>query len=338
MRVLVAGAGAIGQYLGAKLAQGGHDVVLWTRPRQVADIERGITLAEGSSRAVIRLGAAADVHHPLVEAPFDLVVVAVKAYATPELAAVLAGLDACAGASVLSVQNGLGNEEILAGAFGADRVVAGALTVAVERLDATTVTASARGGLSIAPLGGMPHNWLLAAFGQCGINVRAVSDWRALKWSKLCLNLLANGVCAALDWTPAQVYADRVAFGVERACLLEALAVMQRLGLPPVNLVDFPVVALVRAARTLPAAVLRMVLAGRVRRGRGDKLPSLLLDLRAGRCLTEVSALNGAVADEAAKAGLAAPANAKVAAVVAGIARGDLDWNQYRGRPEQLAA
>ena len=280
--------------------------------------------------------ATADASDALLRDPFELVIVAVKAYSTGEAVRTISGIAACSQASILTVQNGLGNEEELAEAFGADRVIAGALTVAVDRVDATTVAATKKGGLCISPVGRSPHNWVIATMSSSGLPVRAVSNWRALKWSKLCINILGNGVCAALDWLPEQVYADPLAFSIERACLRETIAVMEKLELTPVNLIDFPAALLVRAARLLPASILRTVLKRRVARGRGGKLPSLLMDLRAGRPQTEVMALNGAVALNAVRTGMQAPANAKISSVVSAIASGQISWNDYRGQPKKL--
>ncbi len=106
--------------------------------------------------------------------------------------------------------------------------------------------------------------------------------------------------------------------------------------LAPVNLIDFPAALLVRAARLLPASILRTALSSRVVRGRGGKLPSLLMDLRAGRPQTEVMALNGAVALNAVRTGMQAPANAKISSVVSAIASGQISWNDYRGQPKKL--
>jgi len=171
-----------------------------------------------------------------------------------------------------------------------------------------------------------------------GLRTRAAGDWRALKWSKLCMNLIANGVCAALDWTPALVYANAGAFAVERASLVETVDTMRRLRIAPVALVDFPVPLLLAAVSMLSPSLLRGVLAKRVTAARGDKLPSLLIDVRSGRKVTEVGALNGAVARAAASAGGAAPANAAIARLVSGIASGEIDRGEFRGKPEALAA
>jgi 2-dehydropantoate 2-reductase len=113
---------------------------------------------------------------------------------------------------------------------------------------------------------------------------------------------------------------------------------MRRLKIHPVNLIDYPSAVLAASAGALPAPVLRVVLAKRVASGRGGKLPSLLMDLRAHRPRSEVEALNGAVAARAERAGVEAPANGAVARVVTGIAAGTLRWQDYQGRPERLLA
>jgi 2-dehydropantoate 2-reductase len=337
MRSLIIGGGAIGQYLAVRLVQAQHETVILARDAQAQALNaQGISLHVGEKTATFQVRATAESHDSILKEPFELVIVAVKAYNTVEAAQTIGGISSCAGALLLTVQNGIGNEETLAEIFGADRIVAGALTVAVDRLDATSIAATAKGGLCIAPLAKNPHNWLIAAMSACGMPVRAVASWQALKWSKLCINILGNGVCAALDWEPSRVYTDRTAFAAERACLLEAVAVMSKVGLVPLNLINFPAALLVRSAQTLPAPVLRVVLANRVARGRGGKLPSLLMDLRAHRPQNEVTALNGAIALHALKSGLRAPANSRVAEIVSGVAAGTLNWDDYRGQPDKL--
>jgi 2-dehydropantoate 2-reductase len=292
----------------------------------------------GVRQKLARVRATADTQSVLLAAAFELVIVAVKATATQQAIDSIAALKSASGASILSPQNGVGNEELLAGAFGADRIVAGALTTPVERVGENGIRAAPKGGLTLAPVGASAHNWVIAAFAGSGMRLRAAADWRSLKWSKLCMNLMANALCAALDWTPAQVYADRAAFALERRCLSEAQEVMRRLKIRAMSLIDCPVPWLLWLNATLPSAVLQPLLAAPVRGARGGKLPSLLLDLRAGRCELEIGALNGAVAAHAQSAGIAAPANALLNRVVGGIARGDLDWSLYRGKPEALEA
>lgn len=337
MRTLIVGGGAIGQFFAAHLAQAAHEVVVLARAREAEALNAaGVSLHCGGRMQQFAVAAVTSQGDPLLDGSFELVIVAVKAYSTGEAGALIAALQSCRSASVLTVQNGVGNEEQLAQALGADRIVAGALTVAVDRVDTAIVAATSRGGLSVAPMGGGSHNWLIAALSAGGLTVQASPDWRSLKWSKLCINILGNAVCAALDWLPSQVYSDRTAFAFERACLLETLAVMNALGIRPMNLIDYPAAVLARAASMLPPSVLRLTLSGRVSGARGGKLPSLLADLRARRPRSEVTALNGAVASHAAAAGAAAPSNERISSVVAGIASGRLRWDDYRGKPQAL--
>lgn len=336
MRALIVGAGAVGQYLAARLKLAGHDAVLLARPGVVEQLARGYTLAADGTSYRVNVPVAAAPADALLQQPFELVITAVKAFATAGAIDAISAIPACMHATVLVVQNGLGSEEACAAAFGADRIIAGALTTAVER-SRDGIAASRSGGLSVAPLGSLPHNWLIAAFEVTRVKIAAVTDWRALKWSKLCINLQANAVCAILDWPPEQVYADKAAFSIERRCLLEAIATMDKLGLAPIGLIDFPVPLLLGAVRTLPEGMLRVVLSSRVAKARGGKLPSLLIDARAHKPQLEVDALNGAVAGRAQACGVTAPANTAVTRILDGIVAGTVNWDDYRGKPAALA-
>jgi 2-dehydropantoate 2-reductase len=338
LRTLVVGAGAIGQYLTACLKLAGHDAVLWAKPAAAAALASGFTMRVKDAEQRVIAPVAATPDDAALRDSFELAVIAVKSFSTAGAIAAIEAIPACRDCVVLTIQNGLGNEELCATAFGEERVIAGALTTAVEKLPAGGIVAARRGGLTIAPLGSSAQNWLVAGLEMTPIRLDVTNDWRALKWSKLLLNILGNAVCGILDWEPAKVYADTTAFAIERRCLNEAIATMTALGLKPVNLIDAPVALLVRAVRMLPAPVLRVVLAGQVQRGRAGKLPSLLLAARAKRTPVEVDALNGAVAVRAARAGVPAPANAAVTRILNGILAGSIDWDEFRGKPAALAA
>ena len=311
---------------------------MWARPQAAATLAAGYTLRVGGRERRVLVPLATAVDQAVLADPFDVAMIAVKAYSTDDAIDAIRAVPACATAVALTLANGLGSEERCEAAFGGDRVVAGALTTVVERLSDAGVAASRRGGLTIAPLGPSAHNWLIAGLGITPIKLGVTSDWRALKYSKLLLNLLGNAVCAILDWEPAKVYADRTSFSIERRCLLEAIATMEALKLEPIDLIDAPVRLLVRAARTLPASVLRVLLARQVGRGRFGKLPSLLIDVRAKRPQLEVDALNGAVATRAAQCGVPAPANATITRILDGINSRAIDWDEFRGQPAALAA
>jgi 2-dehydropantoate 2-reductase len=310
MRVYVVGAGAVGTYLGELLRGIGNEVVY--APRALEDVLP-------------------------VEA--EIALVTVKSYGTSGAVQTLQrALRDPAATTIVTPQNGVGNEEVLAAAFGADNVVAAALTVPVER-DASGKGHAARGGgIAFAPVGtSSAHNWLLAAFGSTGLPTSAVADYRALKWSKLALNVVANASCAILDMTPERLVREEEIFELEIRAIREVRATMRALGIATIDLPRYPVRAL-QAVGSLPAPIARVLLARRIAGARGQKPPSLLLDLRSAKHQTEVDFLNGAVARAGREAGVPAPVNAAFARIVSDIAHMPQVWAKYRERPAALVA
>jgi len=309
VNVYVVGRGAVGQYLGELLRGIGNEV----------------------SYAPRDLDAVAPV-------TADLAIVAVKSYDTDGAIATLrAALPAPAETTIVTPQNGVGNEEKLVAAFGADVVVACALTVPVDLDRDGKPVPSKAGGIAFAPVGKVAHNWLLAAFGAAGLEVAAFADYRALKWSKLALNAVANASCAILNVAPERLVHLPGAFELEIRAIREVRAVMKALGIVPVDLPRYPVRAL-QGVATLPTPLARGLLAGRIAGARGRKPPSLLLDLRAMKNRTEVDVLNGAVADAARRLGVRAPVNTVFARIVSDIAHMPQLWAKYRERPDALRA
>jgi 2-dehydropantoate 2-reductase len=266
----------------------------------------------------------------------ELAIVAVKAYDTDGAIETLRrALRDPSATTIVSPQNGVGNEEKLAEAFGADAVVACALTVPIERDRDGHVAAAQRGGIAFAPVGNVAHNWLLAAFGSTGMTVEAARDYRALKWSKLALNVIANASCAILNVLPERLVQYNAIFTLEIRAIREVRHVMTKMGLTPMDLPRYPVRAL-QSIATLPSPLARVVLANRIASARGRKPPSLLLDLRAGKNVTEVDVLNGAVARTADALGIRAPVNAVFARVLDDIAHMPQLWAKYREHPDAL--
>jgi 2-dehydropantoate 2-reductase len=269
----------------------------------------------------------------------DLAIVAVKSYHTDSAIETLRrAVRVPASTAIMTPQNGVGNEEKLATAFGADNVIAAALTTPIGLDKGRRGVAARGGGLVFAPVGtASAHNWLLAAFGATGIPVSATTDFRSLKWSKLALNVIANASCAILNVLPERLVHLNDVFSLEIRAMREVRTVMKALGIAPIDLPRYPVRAL-QSVVTLPSPLARVVLANRIAGARGHKPPSLLLDLRAAKNRTEVDVLNGAVAQAARTAGVGAPVNTVFARVVSDIANMPQLWAKYRERPDALEA
>lgn len=333
MTDLVVGGGAVGTLVAWALASGGRDVAIVRRR-----LDSGSR--EGRVAATDPDGARSEAPVTEVRSPADLetepavIVLAVKMF---DLAA---AVDSCAAwppAPVLTVSNGIGAEELVAGAR-SGRILAGSITTSVELAGPGEVVRLNRGGIALAPYRGDVESLadeLVEAFGKAGLRSMRQPDAPAMKWSKLVANLVANATSAILDLPAGEIYADPAGYRIERRQLLEAFAVIRRLGLEPVALPGVDV-RLLRVGLRLPDAVARPVIAGVVGGARGGKDPSLRLHAASGDGRSEVEWLNGAVASAAERLGGRAPVNRALGDLVAEVLADEIRRAWFRRRPDRL--
>jgi 2-dehydropantoate 2-reductase len=334
--IVVVGGGAIGQLVAGRLAQAGQAAALLGRASTVVALRhKPLMITEGKQTTQVVGLLVGDAPAELAaHGPVELAVLTVKAYDTP---GALPTLDALNPQQILTLQNGIGNEELLRDRFGAARVLSGAITSSVVSDAPGRISVTKSGGIGLAALPGGPSAapWA-AALQAAGFVVQHYHDYRALKWSKALLNMLSNASSAILAMPPDAIYADARLFALERQAQLEALAVMDRLGIVPVDLPRYPAARLAWAMRYLPPALSRPVLRRLVAGGRGGKMPSLYYDLERGRTRSEGEQLYGAVADTARRLGLPAPANQRLWGTLKRIIGGEMAWDAFKGQPEQL--
>lgn len=342
MRVLVIGAGAIGCLLGGRLAGAGHDVTLVGRSWLVDAVQAyGLDIAVESRddqhahvkeiKAVETVAAAFELH-----SPYDVALLTTKAHDVAKPIADLAQattdppLVAC-------FQNGVGTEELVAEVIGTDCVLAGTISIPAAMMGPAVVETVQRGGIGLAPMTGQVAVTTLAeALREAGFVVATYSDYRAMKWSKLLLNIIGNATSAILGWPPERVYSHAGLFHLERSAFREALQVMTALGLEPVSLPGYPLPVILPFVERLPALVLRPLLQRAVRSGRGGKMPSMYVDLVAGRRRLEVDVLHGAVARHGERMGLKVSVNQTLTNVLQKLASGETPREQYSDKPQAL--
>lgn len=339
MTIVVVGGGAIGLLVAGRLMSSAQQVALLARPDIVETLRaQPITLAQ---RNQVRSVPAPVVAAEPAELPPDylqpdLAVLCVKSYDTESALATLTSLDPW---QILTLQNGIGNEETLVRQFGPAHLLSGAITSSVQIEAPGHIRVTKEGGIGLASVGDRQRNRLWGAvLGKAGFRVREYPDYRALKWSKALLNMLGNATPAILDMPIDAVYADSRLIALEQRAFLEALMVMRHLGLRPVNLPAYPVALLAQGMRTFPPAVMFPLLRRLIAGGRGGKLPSLHIDLRRGRPTSEGAYLYGAVARTARDHGLAAPVNDTLWHALQSIASGTTAWDSFRQQPEKLLA
>jgi len=196
-RVTVLDTGAVGGWYGGRLALAGAAVTLVTRHGAEAITAGGglELLARGQSEfAPVR--AVAD---PAAAGPCDLVVITLKATANPDLGRLLAPLLGPA-TVVLTLQNGMGNVELLEALLPRERIVAGLCFVCINRRGPACVESLLPGYIAFAAGWGPPSpaaEAVAAQFAVAGVKTRLAPSLAEALWRKLCWNVPFNGLAIA---------------------------------------------------------------------------------------------------------------------------------------------
>ena len=304
MKICVLGAGALGCAIGGTLALGGSEVTLVNRSRAHVDaINRdGLILQTANGERRVPVPAAVDCS---ALAPVDLVIVLVKSFDT---AATIATAGPVLGPEtvVMSLQNGLGHEDILAAAVGRDRVLAGKTYVGGVFLAPGRIAAGVAGKHTvIGELDGTVRERtrrIAAEFERAGLATQVSDNIVGAMWDKLLVNV-ATGALSGITRLP---YGGLYAVPEIEACAIgavaEAMAVARALDVR-LSLRE-PRDAWVLAAEGLGP----------------DFKASMLQSLEKGS-VTEIDFINGAVVRNGAKAGVPTPVNQTLVACIKGIER-----------------
>jgi len=297
MRITVVGAGGVGGYFGGRLAMAGQEVAFLARGPHLAAIrQRGLQVrsAKGDFTAVV---SASD--NPADLGPSDVVLFCVKSYDT-DAAATRLGPLLTGETAVVSLQNGIDNEERIAAVIGPGQVVGGAAYIFSSISDPGTVAHT--GGparLVFGELDGTVSARIERLRDAClgaGIDCGIPTDIRTVLWTKYAF------ICATAGMTAAA----RLPLGGLRDCA-ESWTMFRRIVAEIVELAHVEGVALgddaveqqVRFAASLDP----------------NSFSSLHHDLVTGRRM-ELEALHGTAVRRAAQLGIATPANEAIYAIL----------------------
>ncbi len=185
MKVGIVGAGGVGGYYGGRLAQAGSEVGLVARGEHLAAIrERGLRVRSPEEDFVVGATASDD---PAEIGSCDAVLFCVKSYDTESAAALLGPL-LRPGTAVVSLQNGVDNEEKIAARIGAEHVLGGASFILASIVEPGTVEKA--GTLARVVFGELDGSRseraerLLAEFRAAGIDADLTGDIRRVLWDK----------------------------------------------------------------------------------------------------------------------------------------------------------
>ena len=286
MVILVVGTGALACLFAARLAASGNEVaMLGSWPEGLAALRKqgvGLHDLDGS------------VHHypvDVLEEPcslgsFDQALVLVKSWQTQRVAAHLGKCLSDKGVA-LTLQNGLGNDEILKNTLGGDRVALGVTTVGARMLEPGQVQFTGNGKIF---LGDHPRlEQMVERLDNAGFQVEVVANPASLLWGKLMINAAINPLTGLLRIPNGELLERSAAREIMVQAALEVSQVAASLGitLPYTD----PVAAVEQVARSTSA-----------------NFSSMLQDVLRG-ATTEIEAINGAVVREAKRLGMQAPVN-----------------------------
>jgi len=232
MRIAVLGAGAVGSYLGARLAAGGADVHLVARGVHLAALrDRGLTLITPDGTTTTAVQATDD---PAAIGPVDYVLFMVKSYDTEAAARRLAPLLG-QGTAVLSLQNGIDNEARIAAVIGEEHVLSGSVYI-LAAIESPGVVRSGPARIVIGELHPGRPGARVAAFVEAaqagGITASAVADARLAKWEKYVLLVAFASVSAGTQLPLGEIRRSTAAVAMLRAVMTEAWSVGRALGIP----------------------------------------------------------------------------------------------------------
>ena len=302
MKVCVLGSGAMGSSIGGLLADAGSEVYLidtWAEHVHVMN-SQGLKLKVGSSDRTVKVRAKTDCQGI---GPADLIIVLVKSFNTRE-AIENAGPIIGAKTVMISLQNGLGNEEIIEEVAGKEHVVGGRTFAGGSVLGPGHVVANITGKPTyIGELDGSTTERvtrIAEEFNRAGLGTTVSSNIVGIMWDKLLVNVATGALCGITRLPYGGLYK----MPELRECALEAvsegIAVAKASGVK-LSTKD-PKEAWFKASEGIPE----------------DFKPSLLQSLEKG-LRTEIDFINGAVVRCGEKCRIPTPVNKTLVASIKGI-------------------
>jgi len=284
--ILIAGTGALATLFAARLSASGHPVTM------LGTWENGLrALNENGARLVDANGAEHAYPVEATSTPADckgarFTLVLVKSWQTERVAGQLAECLAEDGLA-LTLQNGMGNRELLTDALGLPRVALGVTTTGATLLGPGLARAGGEGVISVEAHPRLGP--LEAAITGAGFKVQVVNDADALVWGKLVINAAINPLTALLRVPNGELLQRPAAHKMMGVLANEAAAVATAQG------IHLPFENAVQAAEE-------------VARKTATNHSSMFQDIRRGAA-TEIDAICGAITRTGEKIGVSTPVN-----------------------------
>lgn len=287
MRVQIMGAGALGSLIGALIQLAGYEVIFVARGKQLSALKNGLRVS-GLKEFELSVYSTAEPEDA------DITFVTVKAYDTENAAKILAEVDA---GIVCSLQNGVGNEEILAKYC--RKVLGGVTTYGANLKDYGHVVYAGEGYTYIGEMDGSiskEAETVVDVLRSSGIRAEVVEDIKFRIWVKAVINAAINPITAVCRVRNGEVVRNPYLWEVAKAISEEGREVMAKMGY------EFDAVSEVRRVAEMTA----------------ENRSSMLQDLERGK-RTEVEFINGAIVKKGEEFGIDCATNRTLLNLVRGV-------------------
>jgi len=294
VRLLIVGAGAIGCLFAARLKRAGFQITLLEKVQETVDRINadGITVEGVSGQYRVMVPAYSDraPHEP------DLVILCVKSYDTREASETIrAWLQP--DAPILTLQNGVGNIEILQKVFGRERVLGGVTAEGATLVTPGKIRHAGQGETIVG--GGKAAGEVASVFEKAGFNIRAVDDIYPFIWGKLIINVGINALAAITRLKNGRLPELKGTRSIMEEAVKEAVTIIKAKN------IDIPI----------PDPLGRVM---EVCEATAGNMASMLQDVL-NQKRTEIDSINGAIVREGAALGIPTPVNSTLTSLVQAI-------------------
>ena len=296
MKIVIVGPGAMGCLFGGFLSLSGQEVWFLDKDPQRAQVlqEQGISIEgiSGEHKAQVKASSdPEDIGRP------DLVIICVKSYDTFAAVQNISGL-AASNTPVITLQNGLGNAEIISQSVGAQKTLAGVTSQGATLLNTGRIRHAGQGPTVIgwvkAEEPGDDFNQdlilkeIVRVFKEAGFQIKTADKVEDFIWSKLIINVGINALTAVTRLNNGRLIDFKGTRDIMRKAVEEALTVVSAKG---IKLTFDPIIEVEKVCKATAGNVASM-------------LQDVLKERR-----TEIEAINGAIVREAEKLNLSVPIN-----------------------------
>ena len=234
MKIVMLGAGALGSTIGGTLAMGGNDVHFVDMWQEHVDLinKDGLHMTNEKEDWYVRVDARTTAD-TIGEA--DLVIVLVKSFATKQAVEQLKQTNVIGkNTLVMSLQNGLGNEETIASVIGSENVISGKTYVGGRLIQAGYISAGVQGKWTyIGELNGEITDRIQTVcnvFNDAGLLCEVSDNIKGLIWDKLLINVAAGALCGITRLPYGPLYEEDYIKDVAVAAIQEGIQVAKAAG------------------------------------------------------------------------------------------------------------